>query len=83
MNRLTDYQTTTDLDLGAAYMVVTGRQPHVVHSHDDKLASIEMVDDAVTRQLMLAYACGQLALNIKRFATCRAWLYRQVKEVMS
>ena len=83
MNRQIEFQTTNDIDLGAVYMVVTGRQPHVIRNHDDRLASIEMIDDAVTRQLMLAYASGQLALNIKRFATCRAWLYRQVREVMS
>ncbi len=81
MNRQSDYQITQDLDLGAAYMSLTGRQPKVVHNHHDQLVSIHMIDDEITRDLMLAYASGQLIVKVKRFASCRAWLYRQVKEV--
>lgn len=82
MTRQTDIQITTqDIDLGASYMVITGRQPEVVHYPGDELTSIEMVNDSVTRGLILTYTSGQLALNIKKFSACRAWLYRRIKGV--
>jgi hypothetical protein len=40
-----------------------------------------MVNDDTTRDLMLAYAGGALMVNVKRFAACRAWIYRQAKAV--
>ena len=81
MPRQTDIQTTQDLDLGAAYMVVSGRQPVLYREPGNSLVSIELIDGELTRELMLSYATGKLVLNIKRFASCRAWLYRQAKEV--
>lgn len=79
--RQTAFQTTTDFDLGATYMSVTGRQPAVFREPGNTLVSIEMVNDNVTRDLMIAYALGDLMVNVKRFAACRAWIYRQAKGV--
>jgi hypothetical protein len=81
MIRSTAFQTTTDLDLGAVYMVNTGRQPAVFRQPGDALVTIELVNDDVTRDLMIAYAGGDLMVNVKRFAACRAWIYRQAKAV--
>jgi hypothetical protein len=83
MTRQHEFQTTTDFDLGAVYMVLTGRQPAVFRQPGDDLVSIEMVYDDTTRDIMLAYAGGALMVNVKRFAACRAWIYRQAKAVKS
>ena len=83
MTRPTAKQTTHDFDLGAAYMVVTGRQPAMYREPGDTLVTIELIEDDATHSLMLSYAAGELVLNVKRFAACRAWLYRQAKGVRS
>lgn len=75
------FQTTNDFDLGAVYMVSTGRQPTVFRQPGDSLVSIRMVNDEVTENLMIAYAGGFLMVNVKRFAACRAWIYRQARAV--
>lgn len=80
-SRQNAFQTTTDFDLGAAYMVITGRQPSIFRQPGNILTSIEMVDDDATRNLMIAYAGGDLMVSVKRFAACRAWIYRQAKAV--
>lgn len=80
-SRQNAFQTTTDFDLGATYMVITGRQPAVFRQPGDALTTIELVNDDVTRDLMIAYAGGDLMVNVKRFAACRAWIYRQAKAV--
>jgi|GEM_PF-4686140 len=79
--RQSAFQTTTDFDLGAVYMVCTGRQPAIFRQPGDALVTIEFVNDDVTRDLMIAYAGGDLMVNVKRFAACRAWVYRQAKAV--
>ena len=81
MTRQTAIQKTHDLDYAAAYMVATGRQPVMYRESGAALVTIELVEDDTTHSLMLAYAAGELVLNVKRFAACRAWLYRQAREV--
>jgi hypothetical protein len=81
--RQPEIQTTTDFDLGATYMESTGRQPVPCRQPGDHLISLELINDDVTRNLMIAYASGNLMVNVKRFAACRAWIYRQAKAVKS
>lgn len=81
MARQTAIQKTHDFDLGAAYMVITGRQPAMYREPGETLVTIELIGDEATLSLMVAYAAGDLTLNIRRFASCRAWLYRQAKGV--
>jgi hypothetical protein len=73
---------TNDIDLAAVYIVVTGRKPTMYREPGDRLATFTMPPDEQTREVMLAYATGTLKVNVKRFAACRAWLYRQAKGVM-
>lgn len=80
-SRQHEFQTTTDFDLAAAYMVITGRQPVVSRQPGDNLTTVEMTDTEDTRRLMLEYAAGSLMVNVKRFAACRAWIYRAAKAV--
>lgn len=72
---------THDLDLGAIYMVVTDRTPYIFREPDNPLVTLAMPNDDTTRDVMIAYASGELTFNIKKFAACRAWLYRRVREV--
>lgn len=72
---------TTDFDLAACYMLFTGRQPVVFRQPGDTLTTVEMADAEDTRRLLLEYAAGSLMVNVKRFAACRAWIYRQAKAV--
>jgi hypothetical protein len=76
--RQTEFQTT-DLDLAAAIMTATGKQPKIVQLVGKALITFEFQDDETTRAAIIAYASGELAQPVKRFATCRAWLYRQAK----
>lgn len=73
--------TTTDIDLAAAYLAITGRKPTVHYSPGDALVSFRFFIDEPTREVIIAYGTGDLTVNCKRFAACRAWLYRQAKEV--
>lgn len=73
---------TTDLDLTAAWMTATGKQPLVFLPQGKQLAVCELPDDETTREIILSYATGTLCLNVKIFASCRAWLYRRVKGVI-
>jgi hypothetical protein len=80
MTRQPEIQTN-DIDLAAVYMVATGRKPTMCKEPGDTLVTFLMPLDEVTREVMLSYASGQLNLNVKKFAACRAWLYRQAREV--
>jgi hypothetical protein len=72
---------TTDFDLGACYLMFTDRHPTIFRQPGNNLTTVEMLDDAATRNLMMQYAAGTLMVNVKRFAACRAWIYRQAKAV--
>lgn len=72
---------TTDFDLGACYMLATGRQPAIFLQPGDALTTVEMVNDEATHKLMMEYAAGSLMVNVKRFAACRAWIYRQARSL--
>ncbi len=72
---------TNDIDLAAVYMTVTRRNPEMYIEPGDKLVTFQLPADETTRNVMLAYAAGTLELNVKRFAACRARLYRKAREV--
>ncbi|AJE04670.1 hypothetical protein [Geobacter pickeringii] len=80
MTRPPEFQTT-DLDLAAAIMTGTGKQPGAFRQPGQPLVAFEFKDDEATRAIILSYASGDLCQNVKRFAACRAWLYRQAKGV--
>ena len=82
MFRPSEFQTS-DLDLAAAIMVATGRQPEVFQQPGRALITFEFPDDEATRSVIIAYAAGELVQPVRRFAACRAWLYRQAKGVRS
>ncbi len=79
MTRPTEFQTE-DLDLAAAIMTATGRQPEVYQQPGRTLISFEFPDDEDTRTIIISYAGGELVQPVKRFAACRSWLYRKAKE---
>lgn len=72
---------TSDIDLSAAIMTATGRTPTIYRQTGQVLVSFEFKDDDESRAVIYAYATGELVLPVKRFAACRAWLYRQAKGV--
>jgi len=72
---------THDLDLGALFMVETDRMPGIFREPGNPLVTLSMPNDEATRDLMIAYASGTLKVDVKKFASCRAWLFRQVKGV--
>jgi hypothetical protein len=67
---------TADLDLAAAIMAATGRQPEVFRQPGHPLVTFEFPDDEATRAIIISYAGGDLILPVKRFAACRGLLYR-------
>lgn len=73
--------STHDLDLAAARMTITGEQPSVYLQRGDSLATFDLPDDEITRQILVDYATGSLMLNVKRFAACRNFLFKKLKEV--
>jgi hypothetical protein len=80
MTRPTEFQTS-DIDLAAAIMTATGRQPEVFQQSGRQLITFEFFDDEATRTIIIAYASGELVQPVKRFAACRAWLYRRTKNL--
>ena len=72
--------STTDLDLAAAIMTATGRQPEVFRQPGRPLVTFEFPDDEPTRKIIFAYAGGDLSLPVKQFAACRSLLYRYTRE---
>ncbi len=72
---------THDIELAAARMAITGEQPNVFKESGERLATFELPADAITMNLLSQYATGDLSLNIKRFASCRNFLFKKVKEV--
>lgn len=80
MTRSTEFQTS-EIDLAAAIMTATGRQPEVFQQPGRPLITFEFPDDVPTRTTIISYAIGELVQPVKRFADCRAWLYRQAKAV--
>lgn len=74
---------TSDLDLAAAIMTATGRQPAICRHPGRDLVTFEYKDDEAVRTIVLSYAGCELAQPVKRFAACRAWLYRQAKSTVS
>lgn len=78
MTRQTEFQTT-DLDLSAAIMTATGRQPHILQVSGQPLVSFQFPNDETTMAIVISYASGDLVQPVKRFAACRTWLYRQAR----
>jgi hypothetical protein len=74
---------TPDIDLSAAIMTATGKTPSIFRQPGQALVSFEFKDDDETTAVIVAYATGELVQPVKRFAACRAWLYRQAKGVRS
>lgn len=72
---------THDIDLAAARMVITGEQPGVSIQAGDSLASFDLPDDEITGRILNEYATGTLMLNVKRFASCRNFLFKKLKGV--
>jgi len=71
---------THDLELAAARRTITGEKPPLVMESGDHLVTIELPADAVTMNLLNQYATGDLCLNIKRFTSCRNFLFKKLKE---
>lgn len=71
--------STHDIDLAAASMTITGEQPSICIHPGDTLATFNLPDGAITQQLCNDYATGNLTLNIKRFSSCRAFLFKKIK----
>ena len=61
--------------------MITNRHPSIFQQPGNNLTTIEMVNDGDTCELMMRYAAGTLMVNVRRFAACRAWIYRQAKAV--
>lgn len=72
---------TQDIELAAARMTITGEQPTVYREPGSTLATFDLPADDVTMNLLSRYATGDLCLNIKRFASCRNFLFKRLKEV--
>jgi len=72
--------STEDIDLAAAIMASTGRQPEVFRQPGCPLVTFECLDDEHTRQTIFAYAGGDLSLPVRRFAACRSLLYRLARK---
>jgi len=79
--RPTEFYQTTDIDLAAAIMTATGRQPEMYRQPGQSLVSFEFTNDETIIAVVMAYSGGELAQPVKRFAACRAWLYRQARGV--
>ena len=73
--------STQDIDLAAARMTITGEQPSFYRQPGDSLTTFDLTDDDITRNLLNQYATGSLTLNIKRFASCRNFLFKKIKGV--
>ena len=80
MTRPTELQTS-DIDLAAAIMTGTGKQPGVYQQPGQQLVTFEFVDTDAIRSIIMEYATGELVQPVKRFSASRAWLYRQAKAV--
>ena len=72
---------THDIELAASRMTITGEQPSVFMEAGDRLATFELPADEITSNLLNQYATGSLCLNIRRFASCRNFLFKKMKEV--
>ena len=72
---------THDIELAASTMAVTGAQPTVTQEPGASLATFELSPDAITMDVLSKYATGELCLNIKRFTSCRNFLFKKLKEV--
>lgn len=70
---------THDIDLAAARMCLTGEQPNIVTLPGDHLSSFELPCDEITSKLLNSYATGDLCLNVKRFSSCRNFLYKKLR----
>lgn len=78
MLRPTDFETT-DIDLAAAIMTATGERPEISRDPGRGLGVFHFPAVDAVHAVALSYASGELALPVRRFAACRAWLYRQVR----
>ena len=72
---------THDIDLAACRMTITGEQPSVFMEAGDHLATFELPGDSITTTLLNNYATGELCLNVRRFASCRNFLFKKLREV--
>lgn len=81
MTRPLEFQTE-DIDLAAAIMTATGRQPEIFQQLGRSLVCFEFSDDEATRSTIIAYASGDLVQRVKQFSACRAWLYRQARVML-
>lgn len=76
-----DTLTTTDLDLMAAIMAATGRTPSVYLQPGASLAVAELHLDETAESAVVDYAAATLVVNARRYAACRAFLYRETRRV--
>lgn len=72
--------STHDIDLAACYMAITGNQPACYLRPGDHLAIFEIPNNELTMPMFSEYATGSLMLPIKRFCSCRSFLYKKMKE---
>lgn len=74
-----DFQTA-DIDLAAAIMAVTEKQPRITRQSGRQLVSFDFTADESIQAVVMGFASGSLAVNARRFATARALLYRIARE---
>lgn len=72
---------TVDLDLAAVIQTDTFKDPEVFKQPGQSLVSFVFPNNPRTQAIVMSYASGDLVLNVKRFASCRARLYRLAKAV--
>ena len=73
--------STQDIELAAAYMTATGEQPEIIFEDGAKLVTFGLPSNDITINLLNRYATGELSLNIKRFTSCRNFLFKKLKGV--
>lgn len=72
---------TRDLDLASAIQTATGNEPNLEQHPPQDLVTFSFPHTVETRDTVVAYAAGNLVLNVRRLLNRRAWLYREVSAI--
>ncbi|MEZ4601433.1 MAG: hypothetical protein R2940_16720 [Syntrophotaleaceae bacterium] len=72
--------TTTDIELAAALMVALNAKPSEIRPGKE-LVEFTFPKNEATESVITKFAAGSLFQEVRRFASNRSWLYRQVREV--
>jgi hypothetical protein len=71
---------TTDIELAAALMTATNKKPFNIRPGKE-LVEFSYPNNEITSEATMKYATSTLCQEVRRLATCRTWLYRQVRDV--